>query len=225
MNWISMKSRKSQFLKTSLLLSVLVSGIWSGQAVFAQQGDGAQASPTTNADPPPADHPVRPLRSDDSFIIGPEDVLDISVWKEPDLTKQIPVRSDGKISLPLVGDIQAAGRTPLQLQMDITDRLKGYITDPQVAIIVQQINSMKYNIFGEVGKPGSYALAGGTTIVDAIAAAGGLKDFAKKKGIYILRINSAGVANRFAFNYEDFIKGKNTKQNILLKPRDTIYVP
>jgi polysaccharide export outer membrane protein len=171
------------------------------------------------------DPAARPLRSDDSFIIGPEDVLAISVWKEPDLTKQIPVRSDGKISLPLVGDIQAAGRTPLQLQMDISDKLKGYITDPQVAIIVQQINSLKYNIFGEVGKPGSYPLNGGTTIVDAIANAGGLKDFAKKKGIYVLRINSAGVENRFAFNFEDFIKGKNTKQNIMLKPRDTIVVP
>jgi polysaccharide export outer membrane protein len=219
-----MKSRKFQLSKASLLLAVLVSGIWSGQVAFAQQGNGAPPSPGVNADPPP-DPVARPLRSDDSFIIGAEDVLDISVWKEPDLTKQIPVRSDGRISLPLIGDIQAAGRTPLQLQMDITDKLKGYISDPQVAIIVQQINSLKYNIFGEVGKPGSYTLAGGTTIVDAIAAAGGLKDFAKKKGIYILRINSAGVANRFAFNYEDFIKGKNTKQNILLKPRDTIYVP
>jgi polysaccharide biosynthesis/export protein len=221
-----MKIRKSQFLKASLLLSVFVSGIWCGHAASAQQSNGPQASPTTNTDPPSADRPpLRPTRADDSFIIGPEDVLDISVWKEPDLTKQIPVRSDGKISLPLLGDIQAAGRTPLQLQMDITDKLKGYVEDPQVAIIVQQINSLKYNVFGEVGKPGSYVLNGGTTIVDAIALAGGLKDFAKKRGIYVLRINSAGVANRITFNYEDFIKGKNTKQNILLKPRDTLYVP
>jgi polysaccharide export outer membrane protein len=225
MNWTVMKSCGFQFSKALLLLSVFVSGIWGGQVAFARQSNSAQSSPTMNADPPPLDPAARPLRSDDSFIIGPEDVLAISVWKEPDLTKQVPVRSDGKISLPLVGDIQAAGRTPLQLQMDISDKLKGYITDPQVAIIVQQINSLKYNIFGEVGKPGSYPLNGGTTIVDAIANAGGLKDFAKKKGIYVLRINSAGVENRFAFNFEDFIKGKNTKQNIMLKPRDTIVVP
>jgi len=225
MNWIVTKSRKFQFWKASLLLSVLVSGICIGQAAFAQRSNGAQASPTINADPPPIDPAARPSRADDSFIIGAEDVLAISVWKEPDLTKQIPVRTDGKISLPLIGDIQAAGRTPLQLQMDISDKLKGYITDPQVAIIVQQINSLKYNVFGEVGRPGSYTLNGGTTIVDAIALAGGLKDFAKKKGIYILRINSAGVESRFTFNYVDFIKGKNTKQNIALKPHDTIVVP
>jgi polysaccharide export outer membrane protein len=224
MNWTAMKSRKLQFSKASLLLFVLVSGIWSGQAASAQ-GEATRASAPVNDDPPAVDQTARPLRSDDSFIIGPEDVLDISVWKEPDLTKQIPVRSDGKISLPLVGDIQAAGRTPLQLQMDVSDKLKGYITDPQVAIIVRQINSLKYNIFGEVGKPGSYTLNGATTIVDAIAAAGGLKDFAKKKGIYILRTSSTGVESRFSFNYVDFIKGKNIKQNISLKPRDTIVVP
>jgi polysaccharide export outer membrane protein len=180
----------------------------------------------TNPDPPSADRPPPiPTRTDDSFVIGPEDVLDISVWKEPELTKQIPVRSDGKISLPLLGDIQASGRTPLQLRLDITDKLKGYVEDPRVDIIVQQINSLKYNVFGEVGKPGSYVLNGGTTIVDAIALAGGLKDFANKKKIYILRINSLGVESRFTFNYEDFIKGKNTRQNILLKPRDTVVVP
>lgn len=225
MNWTGMKIHKFQFSKALLLLFVFVSGISCGHPAFAQQSNSVQASPTTNPDPPSMDHPLRPTRADDSFIIGPEDVLDISVWKEPELTKQIPVRSDGKISLPLLGDIQAAGRTPLQLQMDITDKLKGYVEDPQVAIIVQQINSLKYNVFGEVGKPGSYVLNGGTTIVDAIALAGGLKDFAKKKGIYILRINSAGVTSRITFNYEDFIKGKNTRQNILLKPRDTVVVP
>lgn len=221
-----MKIRKFQFLKASLLLSVLVSGIWCGQATFAQQSNRAQASPTPNPDPPSMDRPpLPPSRADDSFIIGPEDVLDISVWKEPELTKQIPVRSDGKISLPLLGDIVAAGRTPAQLRVDISDKLKGYIEDPRVDIIVQQINSLKYNVFGEIGKPGSYVLNGGTTIVDAIALAGGLKDFARRRKIYILRVDSAGVQSRFTFNYDDFIKGKNTRQNILLKPRDTIVVP
>ena len=219
-----MNNRKFQFSNASLLVAVFVSGIWCGHAAFAQQSNSAQASPTANPNPPPADHPVSPSPADNSFIIGPEDVLDISVWKEPELTKQVPVRSDGKISLPLLGDIQAAGRTPLQLQMDIIEKLESYISNPQVAVIVQQINSQKYNIFGEVGKPGSYVLNGGTTVVDAIAAAGGLKDFAKKKKIYILRISS-GRTDRIAFNYEAFIKGKNTSQNILLKPRDTIYVP
>jgi polysaccharide biosynthesis/export protein len=174
---------------------------------------------------PEVSQAMRSTKADDTFIIGSEDILSISVWKEPDLTKQIPVRTDGKISLPLVGDIQAAGRTPLQLQMDISDKLKGFITDPQVTVIVQQINSIKYNIFGEVVKPGAFVLTGGLTIIDAIAAAGGLRDFAKKKGIYVLRIDSRGQETRYPFNYDDFIKGKNTKQNILLKPRDTVVVP
>jgi polysaccharide export outer membrane protein len=226
MNWTGMKIHKFQFSKALLLFFVFASGVWCGHPAFGQQSNRPQASPATNPDPPSADRPPPiPTRTDDSFVIGPEDVLDISVWKEPELTKQIPVRSDGKISLPLLGDIQASGRTPLQLRLDITDKLKGYVEDPRVDIIVQQINSLKYNVFGEVGKPGSYVLNGGTTIVDAIALAGGLKDFANKKKIYILRINSLGVESRFTFNYEDFIKGKNTRQNILLKPRDTVVVP
>ena len=114
---------------------------------------------------------------------------------------------------------------PIPLEVDITDKLKSYITDPQVAVIVQQINSLKFNILGEVAKPGAYPLTAGTTIVDAIAIASGFKDFAKKKGIYVLRPSSGGPDLKFNFNYQEFIKGKNTKQNIMLKPRDTIIVP
>jgi polysaccharide biosynthesis/export protein len=147
------------------------------------------------------------------------------VWKEADLSRQTTVRSDGKISLPLIGDVQAAGRTPSQLEADITDKLKSFITQPQVAVIVQEIRSLKFNILGQVIKPGSYLLLTGTTIVDAIATAGGLKDFAKKKGIYILRQNGTGGQYKLEFNYDDFLKGKNTKQNILLKSHDTIVVP
>jgi len=167
----------------------------------------------------------RPVRPGDSFIIGDDDVLSINVWKEPELSKQIPVRSDGKISLPLVGDLQASGRTPLQLANDITAKLKNYITDPEVTVIVEQINSRKFNMVGQVGKPGSYSLNVGTTIMDAIAAAGGLRDFAKKKSIYILRQTPSGTEERIPFNYEKFIKGKDPNQNILLKPQDTIVVP
>ena len=113
----------------------------------------------------------------------------------------------------------------MQLEEDIAARLKDYITNPQVAVIVEQINSQKFNILGQIGKPGSYPLTGGTTIVDAIAVAGGFRDFAKKKGVYLLRQNSAGVEQRFNFNYDKFIKEKNTAQNIKLLPNDTIVVP
>jgi polysaccharide export outer membrane protein len=147
------------------------------------------------------------------------------VWKEPDLTKVVPVRSDGKISLPLVGELQATGRTPLQLERDITAKLTNFITTPEVSVIVQQVNSRKFNMLGEFNRPGSYPLTASTTIMDAIALAGGFKDFAKKTGVYILRKSPDGQESRINFNYKDFIKGKNPSQNIRLEPNDTIIVP
>lgn len=163
---------------------------------------------------------------DDSYVIGNDDRLAINVWKEPELTNMaIPVRSDGKISLPLVGELQATGRTPLQLEQEISSRLRNYITVPEVTVIVEQINSKKYNILGQIGKPGTYALTLTTTVVDAIAAAGGFKDFAKEKGVYILRPNPDGTQTRLNFNYKDFLKGKNLAQNVKIQPLDTIIVP
>jgi polysaccharide biosynthesis/export protein len=162
---------------------------------------------------------------DGSFVIGNNDQLSINVWGEPDVSKSIPVRSDGKISLPLVGELQAAGRTPLQLEADITNKLKSYISEPQVTVMVQQINSERFNILGQVTKPGSYSLSSGTTVLDAIAAAGGFRDFAKQKSIYVLREIPNGAPTRIAFNYKDMIKGKHPEQNIKLEPRDTIIVP
>jgi len=162
---------------------------------------------------------------DNSFVIGNDDRLAINVWKEPDLTRSIPVRSDGKISLPLVGEVLATGRTPLQLEEEISTKLKNYITEPEVTVIVEQINSQKFNILGQVAKPGSYPLAVATTVLDAIAAAGGFRDFAKQKNIYILRQGAGGRETRIAFNYKDVIRGKNPAQNIKLEPHDTVVVP
>jgi polysaccharide biosynthesis/export protein len=143
---------------------------------------------------------------DDSFVIGNDDVLAINVWKEPDISRSIPVRSDGKISLPLVGEVQAAGRTPLKLEQDIAGRLRSYISEPEVTVMVQQINSQKFNILGQVAKPGSYPLTNSATVLDAIAIAGGFRDFAKQKSIYVLRDNRAGGQSRIAFNYKNVIK-------------------
>jgi polysaccharide biosynthesis/export protein len=162
---------------------------------------------------------------DASYVIGNSDVLAITVWKEPDVSRSIPVRPDGKISLPLVGEIQATGRTPLQLEEEITAKLQTYINKPEVTVIVQEINSEKFNILGRVVKPGSYPLSGAATVLDAIAAAGGFQDFAKQKSIYVLRSNPAGGQSRMAFNYKDVVKGKHPEQNIKLEPRDTIVVP
>jgi polysaccharide export outer membrane protein len=163
---------------------------------------------------------------DDSFVIGNDDILTINVWKEPDVSQRaIPVRSDGKISLPLVGEVQATGRTPLSLEQDISARLKSYIADAEVTVMVQQINSQKYNILGQVARPGSYSLATAATVLDAIAVAGGFRDFAKQKSIYILRQNPDGTQSRIPFNYKSVVKGQDASQNIKLQPRDTIVVP
>lgn len=162
---------------------------------------------------------------DDAYVIGPSDVLAINVWKEADLTRTLPVRSDGKISLPLVGEIQAAGKTPMQLESELAKRLASFITEPTVTVIVEQANSKKFNILGQVGKPGSYSLLLASNIVDAIAAAGGFKDFAKQTGVYILRQKPDGTQARIPFNYKKFIRGKDGVQNLPLEAGDTIIVP
>jgi polysaccharide export outer membrane protein len=178
----------------------------------------------------PATVPNGNKTDNDSYVIGNDDVLGINVWKEPDFTRSIQVRSDGKISLPLLGEVQAAGRTPLQLQQEIATKLLNYMTKPEVTVMVEQINSKKFNILGQVVKPGSYSLALAPTVVDAIAIAGGPRDFAKEKSIYILRQNASGGQTRIVFNYKEFIKGKstngkNSNQNVTLEPHDTIVVP
>lgn len=162
---------------------------------------------------------------DNTFIIGPDDVLAINVWKEPEISRSVPVRSDGKISLPLVGEVQAGGQTPRQLEQEIAKKLQSYISEPDVTVIVQEIRSQKFNILGMVAKPGSYSLTHSTTVLDAIALGGGFRDFAKQKSIYVLRTNPDGTQARLSFNYKDVIKGKNPEQNIKLQPGDTVYVP
>ena len=162
---------------------------------------------------------------DDTFVIGNDDVLNINVWKEPDVSRSIPVRSDGKISLPLAGEIQAAGRTPLALEREIAGKLQNYISEPEVTVMVTQINSQKFNILGQVARPGVFSLTNAPTVLDAIAVAGGFRDFAKKKSIYVLRQNPNGSESRIPFNYKEVIKGKNAAQNIKIQPHDTIVVP
>lgn len=163
--------------------------------------------------------------SDSDYIIGNGDQLSINVWKEPNLTQKLPVMPDGKITLPLIGDVQASGRTTHQLQEAVTAKLRVYMTDPQVTVMVTQINSKKFNILGRVAKPGAYPLTTITTVLDAIAEAGGFQDFAKTTKIYILRKKPNGGETRMAFNYKDVIRGKNPEENIRLQAGDTVVVP
>ena len=189
-------------------------------------GSAQPANPAlTQSSEPDTATSVQRRPADDNYVIGNDDQLEINVWKEPDLTLSVPVRSDGKISMPLIGEVLVTGRTPLQVKEEIAAKLRRFLAAPDVTVMVQQMNSQKFNILGRVMKPGSYPLLATTTILDAIAEAGGFQDFAKQKGIYILRRNPQGVETRIPFNYKDVIRGKHTEENILVKPNDTIVVP
>jgi len=184
----------------------------------APDQQSTEAKPGTEAKP-------AAQAGDDTYIIGPDDLLAINVWKEPEISRSLPVRSDGRISLPLIGEVQAAGETPRQLKEAIAKKLQSYISEPDVAVIVQEIRSHRFNVLGQVNHPGAFLLTSTTTVLDAIAVAGGFKDFAKQKSIYVLRQNADGTQSRLPFNYKDVVKGKNIEQNVKLQPRDTVVVP
>ena len=158
-------------------------------------------------------------------MIGAGDVLAINVWKEAEISRVVPVRSDGRISLPLIGELQSGGLTPRQLEAEITKRLKDYVAEPSVTVVVQEIHSQNINVLGMISRPGSYPLTKTMTVVDAIATAGGFRDFAKQKSIYVLRQNPDGTQVRLPFNYKEAIKGINPSQNVKLQPGDSIVVP
>lgn len=182
----------------------------------------AKATPLPATDTPaPRVSKVAP----EGYVIGIGDGLDIDVWKEGELSKTVAVRPDGMISLPLVGEIKAVGLTPVQLQDQLTTALSKVLSDPQVTVIVVSVNSLSFNIMGNVFKPGYYPLTKPVTILDAIALSGGFRDFAKQKKIYILRTAPDGKEVKFYFNYKDVIKGRNMSQNILLQSRDVLVVP
>jgi len=161
---------------------------------------------------------------DPNYVIGAQDVVDINVWKEADLSRSIPVRPDGKISMPLLNDVQAAGLTPTQLALHITESLKKFVTDPQVTVIVTQINSQRVYILGEVNRAGAYPLLPDMTVLQALSSAGGFTPFANLKKIYVLRTES-GKQNKFPFNYKEVINNKAPEQNIVMRAGDTIVVP
>ena len=157
------------------------------------------------------------------YVIGPDDTLHVSVWKEPDLTATLPVRPDGKISLPLLNDVPAAGLTPMQLASSITEKLKKYIADPRVTVVVTAMNSRRIFVTGEVLHPGAMPLLPNMTVLQALSSAG-FTQFANIKGIYILRTES-GRQVKLTFNYKEVVKGNHPEQNIMLKPGDTVVVP
>jgi len=151
-------------------------------------------------------------------------VLRIDVWKEAEISRAVPVRPDGKISLPLLNDVQASGLTAMELANNITEGLKKFINSPQVTVSVTEINSRRVYVTGEVSKPGAYPLLPNMTALQAVTSAGGFTQFARTKSIYILR-NEGGKQTKYPFNYNDVVKGKRPDDNITLQPGDTIVVP
>lgn len=195
--------------------------VWSGIAallmssVAAQNQDSAKKSGSST-------QTAQPATSEASYKIGPQDVLRVDVWKEPEISRQVPVRPDGKISLPLLNDVQASGRTAMELANAITDGLKKYITDPRVTVTVTEINSQRVYVNGEVTRPGAFALLPNMTALQALTSAGGFTQFARVKSIYILR-NENGKQVKHPFNYKDVVNGKS--DDVPLQPGDTIVVP
>lgn len=198
-------------------------------AIVAQNTPTPSAVPADSATPPAtaSQNPAADASTKDAtdvahYIIGPEDTLQVTVWKEPTLSGTVPVRPDGMISLVLLGDLRAAGMTPMQLSADITQRLKKYIQDPSVSVVVLSVNSQRIFVIGEVGHVGAIPLTAGMSPLQAIAAAGGLTPFANSKHIYILR-GTGTNQQKIPFNYKNALKGES-KQDVSLKPGDTIVV-
>jgi polysaccharide export outer membrane protein len=187
----------------------------------------AEESKTPPADAKPSSEPALPAKPNAqlennkaAYIIGPDDVLAVKVWREPELSGRVVVRPDGRVSLPLINEIHAAGLTPQQLADAVTEGLSKYLNKPEVNVAVEAVNSKFYYLQGEVLKPGKYPLSVSTTVLEALVNAGGFQEFANRKKIVIMR-----GSERFKFNYNDVIKGKNKDQNIELQTGDLIVVP
>ena len=166
---------------------------------------------------------VTPAALPPDYVIGSEDLLSVVFWREKEMSTDVVVRPDGKISLPLLKDVQAAGYTPEQLTGELVKAASKYISQPNATVIVKEINSRKVFVVGQVAKPGAFPLTRDMTVLEVIALAGDVLEYAKSKSIVVVRKDGQG--GRFKFNYKDVTKGKNVEQNILLKPGDTIIVP
>jgi polysaccharide biosynthesis/export protein len=211
---------KNALKKIALLLGMgLVAAVMQAQTGTAANSDASATTPSTTSATTASDA----QDSTGDYVIGADDQLHISVWKEADLTETLPVRPDGKISMPLLGDVPAAGMTPTQLGDSIREKLKKYIADPRVTVVVTAMNSRRVFVTGEVTHTGPMPLLPHMTMLQALSAAG-FTQFANLKGIYLLR-NEGGKQVRIAFNYKDVVKGLHPEENITLRPGDTIVVP
>ena len=203
-------TRRTRPLAASLLAAALVCAT-GANAQNPQAGQRPQAQPAVVEVAP-------------DYLIGPTDVLGVVFWGDRDLTSDVTVRPDGKISLPLLNDVVAAGLTPVQLRARLTEDAKRFIKEPVITVVVRQVNNNRAFITGQGMHPGPYALPGPTTVLQLIAMAGGFGDFADRKHVLITRLDN-GVQRAFSFNYDDVLKRRDLSQNIVLKPGDTVVVP
>jgi polysaccharide export outer membrane protein len=209
------------FLPAAIALATL----WVSVGAEAQgrkdiKSDGAKVLAAADIAP----QPPKAAIGDPNYSIAPEDVLTIDVWKEPEISRTVPVRRDGKISLPLLNDLQAAGLTPTQLSLEIIERLRATIVHPQVTVIVAQMSSPRIYILGQVNRGGAYPLVPDMTAMQALSIAGGFTPYANLKKIHVMRTEN-GENKILSINYKDVMRGRKTEQNIHLKPGDTIVVP
>jgi polysaccharide biosynthesis/export protein len=222
------ESGSEQMFSYKKLMMHIVAVCWiAGVATVAAQtqtanlkSPGAADSDTAKtADPAKSAEPVP-----SGYIVGDSDVIRVNVWKEPEVSQTVVVRTDGSISLPLINEVKVSGMTPPQIQNLVAEKLKGFLTNPQVTVTVIEIRSKRAFITGEVARPGTYSLNAPTTVLQLIAQAGGFTPFAKKDGIVVLRTED-GRQTRLKFKYKEVIQGKKTEQNVALHPGDTVVVP
>ena len=207
------------------LLATVLALTFLGQGAVLAQPASAQTQapkPAAQATKPVVPGPV--VAVEPGFTIGPEDVLGILVWREPDVSGDVTVRPDGMVTLPLIREVKAAGLTPNELADRIQASIREFITDAAVTVVVRQMNSRRVFITGEVARPGAYPLLSTMTVMQLIAVAGGLTEYAESKSISVMRFEG-GKTKTFSFDYKNVASGKKTEQNIVLKPGDTVVVP
>ena len=209
---LSHKQPILRFSRTLLLACVYA----SSPAIAADQA-ATHTGATSNVTP------AAPIVTPTDYVIGPDDILSVVFWKERDLSVDVVVRPDGKISLPMLNDVQAAGLEPEQLAAVVEQAALKYVRDPQATVMVKEIHSRKITVIGQVSKSGSFPLSTGMKVLQAIGEAGGFTEDAKKSDITVVRLEN-GIERRYKFNYNEVVKGKNTQQNIRLMPGDTILV-
>lgn len=210
----------------SLVSTVLLCTLLALPSALAQPAAKPAGKPSPAAQKPAATAPTPPpgVTPPPGYVIGPEDVLLVLYWREKEMSVETSVRPDGMITLPLLNEVKAAGLTPEQLRQAVEKAAAEFVEEPSVTVVVKQINSWRVFVTGNVVKAGVYPLTASMTVLQAIAAAGGLNEYADEKGISVIR-TEGGQTKRFKFNYKDVRRGQRLDQNIALKPGDTIVVP